>query len=903
MADYENCSQDDAGYEAGESIPGSVASVLTSYCTAVYSEMRYLRDNGGRRYKVTNGRYIGKSGEAYAYGFELESELFLSDDAPITFTSGNESARGNVFACEDFQLLVTLEKHVGDKVASGYISVEPWKLLDSLGGRLRKMSPLNKVAIALMEGANLRTAEPIERVDVGQDAAVRHAMEDVVTVIWGPPGTGKTHTMAEIAIRFMGMGKSVLVVSHSNISVDGVAAKIAQLMRVRGLQGDLSAGKVMRFGYVRDEVLAKDPDVPSYNFAIRQNASLRARMDLLEKERDKLRESGLMQSDKRVKVENEIKHIRKKIAEKERDCVNEAQVVATTASRLYANKLFEDRLFDVVMFDEVSMAYVPQVICAAMFARERMVCVGDFRQLPPIAQGKAAMKALSRDIFWYLGICDKLQNACYHPWLVMLDEQRRMHPDISAFSSRKFYKSLLKDHPGVIEGRRAIAQARPFPDEAMTLVDLSGLLYTTGRNSDHSRFNILSAAVSFALGLEAEADGCKVGIIAPYAAQVRLVRAMAQDLRSRKRKTDLACATVHQFQGSERDAIIMDFVEGPPSKKPGILMSSNENGNVDRLVNVGVTRARGKLVAVAHRGFWASQPEGERNSFSALIEHQAKRNNLVAIKDGSLEEMLSGLDFGPNIRAFRDMGKAVDAFVYDINRAVHKIAISMPDGRLLDGWTDEIFDALIKARVRGVEVTLKCLDWKALPEGWRAMGWQSDDASCPLCVVDGKIAWYGMPPVEGRFVLAGGRGCKTALQLPLRIIGECTVDMISSLSDVGSRMVDGQKKPIRQRSSTAKDNGSGNGQDGLALYVAEKEKCPSCKAPMRLIKSRSSGKFFLGCTSCKETALLSRDLVNHYICVRQVQCPKCKSYLTAKVSKFGIYVKCDNEHTLKPDEI
>ena len=888
---------------AGTPISAAVSSVLNSYCTAVYSEMCYLRDNGGRRYKVTNGRYIGKSGEAYAYSFELESELFLSDDAPITFTSGAESASGNVFACEDFQLLVTLEKHVGDKIASGHISVEPWKLLDSLGSRLRKLTPRNKVAIALLEGANLKTDDPIEGVDVGQDEAMRHALEDVITVIWGPPGTGKTHTMAEIAIRFMGMGKSVLVVSHSNISVDGVAGKIAELMRARGLQDGLSAGKVMRFGYVRDEALAKDPDVPSYNFAIRQNAALRAKMDLLEKERDKLKDSGLMRSEKRIKVENEIKALRKKIAEKERDCVNGAQVVATTVSRLYANKLFEDRLFDVVMFDEVSMAYVPQVVCAAMFAREKMVCVGDFRQLPPIAQGKAAKRALSMDIFWYLGICDRLQNAHYHPWLVMLDEQRRMHPDISAFSSRKYYKSLLKDHPSVIGGREPIVQAQPFPRHAMSLVDLSGSFYTTGRNSDHSRFNVLSAAVCFALGLEAEGDGCKVGIIAPYAAQVRLVRAMVQDLRTRKRKTDLACATVHQFQGSERDVILMDLVEGPPSKKPGILMSSNENGNVDRLVNVGVTRARGKLVAVAHRGFWSSQPEGERNSFSSLIEHQAKRNNLVSIKDGGLEELFSGLDFGPNIKAYQDLVKAVDTFVYDIDRAVNKISLSMPDGRLIEGWAERVTDALIRARVRGVEVTLKCLDWKSLPEGWRAIGWQSDDAFCPLCIVDGKIAWYGMPLVEGRFELGSGRGSRVAIQVPLRLIGECTVDMISSLSDVDARVVDGQKKPIKQRSSTAKDNGSGNGQDGLALYVSEKERCPRCKAPMKLVKSRSSGKFFLGCSSCKETALLSKEFVNHYICVKQARCPKCKSYLTAKVSKYGIYIKCDNAHTLKPDEI
>ena len=63
---------------------------------------------------------------------------------------------------------------------------------------------------------------------------------------------------------------------------------------------------------------------------------------------------------------------------------------------------------------------------------------------------------------------------------------------------------------------------------------------------------------------------------------------------------------MHQFQGSERDVVVMDLVESFPSAKPGILMSSNENGSVDRLVNVAVTRARGKLVTIMTSGMQAA---------------------------------------------------------------------------------------------------------------------------------------------------------------------------------------------------------------------------------------------------------------------------------------------------------
>lgn len=76
-------------------------------------------------------------------------------------------------------------------------------------------------------------------------------------------------------------------------------------------------------------------------------------------------------------------------------------------------------------FNEVSMAYVPQVFMAACAAKQHFICVGGFRQLPPIAQSDHK-KQLEEDIFSFLGIVDKLGTIYYHPWLIMLDVQRRM---------------------------------------------------------------------------------------------------------------------------------------------------------------------------------------------------------------------------------------------------------------------------------------------------------------------------------------------------------------------------------------------------------------------------------------------------------------------------------------------
>ena len=82
-------------------------------------------------------------------------------------------------------------------------------------------------------------------------------------------------------------------------------------------------------------------------------------------------------------------------------------------------------------------------------------------------------------------------------------------------------------------------------------------------------------------------------------------------------------------------------------------------------------------------------------------------------------------------------------------------------------------------------------------------------------------------------------------------------------------------------------------------------KCKRCGGPMKLERGFKSGKFYAKCTvkACGETELVDKGFVNHYLCVKQARCPKCKSNLEARISKFGIYIQCDRGHTIKLDEV
>ena len=76
------------------------------------------------------------------------------------------------------------------------------------------------------------------------------------------------------------------------------------------------------------------------------------------------------------------------------------------------------------------------------------------------------------DIFYHAGIVESVNKSEAHPNLFMLQEQRRMHADISKFTNSFIYKNRVYDHPSVSE-RKELAKLQPFANEASVLFDTS----------------------------------------------------------------------------------------------------------------------------------------------------------------------------------------------------------------------------------------------------------------------------------------------------------------------------------------------------------------------------------------------------------------------------------------------
>ena len=873
---------------------------IAKYRNALIKEINYLKTNGGRQYRVTNGKLLSEKVGEYAYIFELETELHLADAAPIRVRYQNSEANGEVLVCEDFSIIVILKQHIGHQLPVAYITVEPWKLLKALYDKLGEFNEVggNRIANLLVQkGPHLCEGRPLEDIKKGPNEAMLHAHKEPITIIWGPPGTGKTYTMSKLAIQFQKKAKKVLIVSHSNVSVDGVIKKIVERIEENKEEHLLAQGKVLRYGYVRDEELAKHQLATSFNYCINKFPELYKKKEALETEKLELKMGGRLYSTRGIEIEKEIQKLRLQLKESEKEVIKRADIVATTISKIAVDQVFERVKYDVVMFDEVSMAYVPQVFMAACVAKHHFICVGDFRQLPPIAQSDYK-KQLEEDIFSFLGIVDKIGTISYHPWLVMLYLQRRMHPEISRFASHFIYSDLLKTEKRAAEQVQLITDREPFSKQPLIQVDLTGTYCAASKNSDNSRFNILSAFIAFQMALDSEKTGKhQVGIITPYALQMRLIKAMIQDYRQHK-QTQIVCSTIHQFQGSEKEVIIFDAIESYPFKQPGVLLDKNEDNRVTRLVNVAVTRAKGKLITISHNRFWENKLDNKAHPLYRLLKYEQKYGYVITEEE--LGHYLKSKTYVP-IRYF-DQDMYISHLIKDLNSAKERIRVSLPTGHLV-AHVKELEQAISAAIKRGINVGIKCKDYENLPSEWKVFSVQDEKAIFPLIIIDGNITWYGVP--EARMLFEDKNNKYLSIYtIIVRFKGKHTTDMIQNITELDEVIVSASDKPFINSNNKVINQSVGS-KTRLIDFIEENYRCKECKSPLTLKKGRS-GKSYIGCSKCQHMEYLTPELVNHYIMMNQVMCLKHNQLLEARLGQYGVYIQCtcqDERHYLKPSEI
>lgn len=726
-----------------ESSASSFDIFKTNYRNAIQREINFLRSTGGKKYRAVDGELLPSQNGEMVYAFDTDTDLHFPDGTAIKIWLSENIITAYVVSCEEFTLVIRAMESLGDNLKIIEFTAEQWQLLEALNERIDSISPKKDLIAYELSCKGKNQIDKHRGIVCGQTFAYRRATSEAITFIWGPPGTGKTETLANIALDHIAQNKRVLMLSYSNVSVDGALLRVAR-------KQDFAEGTIVRYGYPRaKELIEENRSLTSYQCVLNRNPELAAQYQELTAKKKKLKRKD----PERIVVTKKLAKIRETLQAAEKELIQNAMFVATTVSKTVVDKTLYTQRFDVVIFDEASMAYVPQVIFAASLAKSHFICLGDFCQLPAIVQNNDDDR-LVEDIFSYTKITEAVENDWGHKWLIMLNVQYRMHKDIAEIVNQHMYGGRLETADDIYASRCEIAACEPLADEAISMVDLSYSYSVCTKTMDGSRINLLSALICMKIA-ETYLDRYEVGIITPYSAQARLILAMIRDMKEKdKRYSQLTCATVHQFQGSEKPVIIYDAVDCFRIPYPGVLLTSLKNDTANRLFNVALTRAKGKFILVANRDFMYRKNISNKLIFTKVMD-KIKRDDVILQADNIIELYSNEDDLGKSAVYLNSREESFDKYCMDLKRASKKIQIEIP------GMIDEDNDALerlerilAKKNEEDVEVTIRLDEDMVLTEGLQQYA-KYGYVTTPVTIIDGDIIWFGHPISAAEFFTEG----------------------------------------------------------------------------------------------------------------------------------------------------
>ena len=279
------------------------------------------------------------------------------------------------------------------------------------------------------------------------------------------------------------------------------------------------------------------------------------------------------------------------------DVLTEYPVILSTtfSSR---NSLNSDVVYDYLIMDEASQVDIATGALALSCARN-VVIVGDTKQLPNVVTEDIKAKATAifgtfnvNEGYRYTksflqSILDIMPNVTQ----TLLREHYRCHPKIINFCNQKFYR-----------GELIIMTKDNGEDDVLSVVKTvpgnHERNHYSQRQIDVIKNEIIPKYVS---------NPEETGIIAPYKNQVEALN---------REITDIDAATVHKFQGKEKDNIIISTVDDEIS----------DFADDPYLINVAVSRAKKKLMLVVT----GNEQSKERN-ITDLIDY-IQYNNFEVVE-------------------------------------------------------------------------------------------------------------------------------------------------------------------------------------------------------------------------------------------------------------------------------
>lgn len=392
----------------------------------------------------------------------------------------------------------------------------------------------------------------------------------------GPPGTGKTKFMlAELAYHLLHQSnENLLLMAYTNRAVDEICDAIEEC----GIKDFIRVGS-------------------------RSSTEARFHSHLLSVQTEKL--------TKRQEL---------------KDLIGRHRIfVATVASAANNAHLFKIKTFDTAIIDEASQILEPQLI-GILPRLGRFVLIGDHKQLPAVVQQPKERSREKDEQLNEIGIYDRRNSLferlyqraqkCDWHWVTdMLQQQGRMHGDIMAFPSQCFYGGkltlLADDSPwGKWQREKLTLTAPADASDLMRKLAKHRVLFLPARaetaaanrkiNRDEARqtAEVVKAFQQLYKANDKPLNPETIGVITPFRAQIAQIR---QEITQQcgEEIADCTIDTVERYQGGAREIIIISLCMNTIYQME-MIVSLSDDEQVDRKLNVALTRARQHLVIIGN---------------------------------------------------------------------------------------------------------------------------------------------------------------------------------------------------------------------------------------------------------------------------------------------------------------
>lgn len=387
-------------------------------------------------------------------------------------------------------------------------------------------------------------------------------------ILFGPPGTGKTSTIAEAIKQIVTIQKSskILVCASSNSACDVICDKLVP---------DMGSKVVFR-------IYSASFDLSKMSAVIKDNGC-----------------HNYINGTVDFPSENRL---------------SEYRVIIATLTTSFRFSELPDDFFTHVFIDECGFSMEPESLIPIYGSvgdwkpvyeskpGRHLILAGDIQQLGPVLASSMCNQFLSISLMERLmtdrqGPYQKPFNKTY---IVKLLRNYRSHHNILAIPNRLFYDDELLEHADKKVSYKFVNWPR-LPNSEVPIVFHNCIAEEKRDAHSTSFFNIkeMEVVLGYVRAILQDFRDIyqdDIGVITPYAAQCRRVRS----LFTRHQLYNIKVGSVEEFQGQERKVIIISTVRNCKDLLQRDLLQRLGFLKNPKRFNVALTRAKGLLICVGN---------------------------------------------------------------------------------------------------------------------------------------------------------------------------------------------------------------------------------------------------------------------------------------------------------------